>query len=114
MRIWDLPPSVLCDKHLLGEHRELHGLFNILTQNKKGYSQHPETKRWVGKTKALYNRHEALAAEITKRRFKHQSPLLCDADMLIGPEQNDVLIESVASQKMLLITKGCKCKVEKT
>jgi len=31
MRIWDIPANKLCTKHLLGEHSELHGLWNILT-----------------------------------------------------------------------------------
>ncbi len=31
MRIWDIEPVRLCRAHLLGEHRELHGLWNILT-----------------------------------------------------------------------------------
>ncbi|NCS72473.1 MAG: pyrimidine dimer DNA glycosylase, partial [Candidatus Magasanikbacteria bacterium] len=31
MRVWDIHPKYLCRKHLLGEHRELHGLWNILT-----------------------------------------------------------------------------------
>jgi hypothetical protein len=50
MRIWDIPPDKLCRNHLLGEHNELHAMWNILTQGKKGYSNHPETKRWVGRT----------------------------------------------------------------
>ena len=60
MRIWDLPPSLLCRQHLLGEHRELHGLWRILTENRQGYAHHPETRRWRGKLAALYQRHEAL------------------------------------------------------
>ena len=37
MRIWDLPPALLCRQHLLGEHRELHGLWIVLTQRRAGY-----------------------------------------------------------------------------
>ena len=61
MRVWDIHPKHLCRKHLLAEHRELHGLWNILTKHKGrgGYSRHPETLRWVGKLKALCLRHEA-------------------------------------------------------
>lgn len=48
MRIWDIAPKFLCQKHLLGEHRELHAIWNILTiyRGQGGYSKHPETKRW--------------------------------------------------------------------
>ena len=73
MRIWDTPANKLCTKHLLGEHSELHGLWNILTQNKSGYSRHPETLRWKGKLAALYLRHEELVIELKKRNYQHKS-----------------------------------------
>ena len=60
MRIWDVAPGVLCRRHLLGEHRELHGLWNILTQDKRGYRRHPETVRREGELAALFGRHELL------------------------------------------------------
>ena len=60
MRIWDIPVEKLCRNHLLGEHRELHAIWSILINNKKGYAHHPETVRWKGKQKALYLRHEQL------------------------------------------------------
>lgn len=58
MRIWDLDPAILCRQHLLGEHRELHGLWNILVREQQGqgtggYANHPETRRWEGRLKAL-------------------------------------------------------------
>jgi len=49
MRIWDIAPEKLCRNHLLGEHRELHAVWAILTKDKKGYSRHPEVLRWKGK-----------------------------------------------------------------
>lgn len=75
MRIWDIPAAKLCNKHLLGEHYELHGLWNILTQNKSGYSRHPESLRWKGKLAALYIRHEELVVEMKKRNYQHKSDL---------------------------------------
>lgn len=47
MRIWDVAPARLCRAHMLGEHREPHGVWNILTLGKTGYSAHPETVRWL-------------------------------------------------------------------
>ena len=75
MRIWDIPPSKLCTKHLLGEHRELHAIWNILIQNKSGYSRHPETLRWKGKLAALYQRHEELVNEMISRNYIHKTEL---------------------------------------
>lgn len=75
MRIWDISPAKLCKNHLLGEHRELHAIWAIITENKKGYSKHPETIRWVGKLGALYFRHEQLVKEMKDRGYNHHSPL---------------------------------------
>lgn len=75
MRIWDITPNKLCRQHLLGEHRELHAMWTILTAGKKGYRNHPETIRWEGKLAALYNRHEEEVKEMIKRGYSHHSPL---------------------------------------
>ena len=75
MRIWDIHPGYLARQQLLGEHRELHGLYNVLTLGKKGYSRHPETLRWVGCVDALVQRHDLLVAEMKLRGYNHHSPL---------------------------------------
>ena len=111
MRIWDVEPALLCRKHLLSEHRELHGLWNILVHNKRGYSQHPETKRWVGKQKALFDRHEALVLELTNRGYNHSSPL--DAFHATGSSIQDVFIDSPERQLELLRQKPCDCLLTK-
>lgn len=109
MRVWDVPPKCLCRKHLLGEHRELHGLWNILTKHKGtgGYSQHPETKRWVGREKALYLRHEALVVEMVRRGYTHLSPL--DKRMAKGKAIQDQFINTRKEQQVILKAKPCEC-----
>lgn len=109
MRVWDIHPKHLCRKHLLGEHRELHGLWNILTkhQGKGGYSQHPETLRWVGKEHALYLRHEALVQEFTRRGYRHHTPL--DQKLATGQSTQKDFINTVAEQRVLLKNKPCEC-----
>jgi hypothetical protein len=111
MRVWDVPPKTLCRKHLLGEHRELHGLWNILTKHKGtgGYSHHPETRRWVGKLAALYLRHEALVKEMASRGYVHASPL--DKRLAKGKRTQDELIDSISRQRKLLKEKPCDCPV---
>ena len=112
MRIWDVPPAQLCRKHLLGEHRELHGLWNILTRHNGvgGYSQHPETKRWIGKLRALYNRHELLVAEMNRRGYKHRSDL--EEALATGKERQSMYIDTLEEQIILLRNKNCECLVE--
>lgn len=109
MRIWDIDPKHLCRKHLLGEHRELHGLWNILTVHEGvgGYARHPETLRWVGKLKALYKRHESLIAEFERRGYNHHSPL--DKTLAKGKAEQTEFIDSVPEQRRLLRAKGCDC-----
>jgi len=36
MRIWDIAPGKLCRNHFLGEHRELHAIWSILTKQGAG------------------------------------------------------------------------------
>jgi len=108
MRIWDVEPAILCRSHLLGEHRELHGLWNILTLGRDGYSRHPETRRWEGKLAALYERHEALVIEMAARGYQHLSPIdrtLADGSSVV----QDVYIDPPEKQVEILRAKGCAC-----
>ncbi len=109
MRVWDVEPSLLCRQHLLGEHRELHGLWNILTihAGKGGYSRHPETLRWVGKTNALFSRHELLVVEMSRRGYRHASEL--DRSLASGSFVQNALIDSIEDQQRMLAEKPCGC-----
>lgn len=107
MRIWDLPPEGLCRNHLLGEHRELHGLWNVLTRGLHGYSRHPETLRWVGKLAALYLRHEVLVSEMERRGYRHASPL--DRQLATGLAIQTVYVDTPDAQRAILARKGCGC-----
>lgn len=107
MRIWDIDSKHLCRQHLLAEHRELHAIWSILTNNKKGYSSHPETKRWVGKKKALFLRHEKLVKEIERRGYRHRSSL--NKKQAIGESKQDIFVDTKAEQKIILKYKDCDC-----
>jgi hypothetical protein len=107
MRIWDISPEELCNKHLFGEHRELHAIWSILINNKKGYRNHPETKRWIGKNKALFYRHEELVKEIKRRGYNHAS--LLDKKYALGKPKQDEFINTKEEQKQILKDKPCQC-----
>ena len=109
MRIWDIPTEKLCNQHLLGEHRELHAIWSILINNKKGYSKHPETLRWKGKLKALYLRHEQQVKEMEKREFNHGSPLA--KKYATGKNIQEEYVDSVKEQIRILRNKECECKL---
>lgn len=109
MRIWDLPPKALCRNHLLGEHRELHAIWVILTENRSGYRSHPETLRWVGKLAALYKRHALLVKAMKWRGYQHHSPL--DARQAKGKLKQNSFVDSIKRQRILLRNKACTCEV---
>lgn len=107
MRVWDVPPRILCRQHLLGEHREIHAIWTILTEDKPGYRNHPEVQRWQGKLQALYNRHQTVVKEMEERGFTHASPL--DEDEATGDAVQETYIDSAAEQRRILKAKPCNC-----
>jgi len=107
MRIWDIPPNCLCSKHLIGEHHELHAMWNILTQGKAGYANHPETKRWKGKLKALFTVHEEIVQEMLARGYNHKSPL--DETLATGSMIQTIFVHPIIKQVKILRQKGCDC-----
>lgn len=109
IRIWDVSPEILCRYHLLGEHRELHAVWSIITNNKKAYANHPEIMRWRGRLKALYIRHENLVNEMKGRGYKHHTPLV--QELATGEAVQNVFVNSVLEQVRILREKGCDCDV---
>jgi hypothetical protein len=107
VRIWDLEPRLLCDQHLLGEHRELHAIWSVLTTGKKGYANHPETVRWRGRLAALHARHAAQVAEMDRRGFRHASPL--DERLATGAAQQTTFVDTIEAQRARLAQRGCAC-----
>ena len=109
MRIWDISPKKLCRNHLLGEHRELHAIWSVLVNGKKGYAHHPETLRWRGKLKALYGRHDALVREMRDRGYEHRSPL--QKRLASGSAVQRVFVATKRAQVNMLKSKRCRCDV---
>lgn len=102
MRIWDVAAGYLNRQSLLGEHRELHGLYNILTQGKDGYSRHPETRRWAGAVDGICWRHAHQVAEMTLRGYIDRSPLPPGCD---GGSWPETFVDEPAAQFRLLRAK---------
>ena len=102
MRVWDVNPGYLNRQSLLGEHRELHAIVSIIKNNKKGYSRHPETLRWIGFGWALDQRHRLLAAEMNLRGYVDRSPVLLKSQRLKWPE---VFVDPPVSQLSIIAEK---------
>jgi len=109
MRIWDILPEKMCRNHLLGEHRELHAVWSIITNGKKAYANHPEIMRWRGRLKALYLRHDSLVNEMRGRGYKHHTPL--DPGLATGEGVQSEFVVTVLEQVRILRERGCDCDV---
>lgn len=107
MRVWDVDPGVLCRQHLLGEHREIHALFTVITQRRSGYARHPETARWRGHLPALRLRHARVAEEMRRRGYRHRSHIAPPRRSVIPPAP----LLSIRDQRRRLAAKGCACRV---
>jgi uncharacterized protein YbgA (DUF1722 family) len=99
MRIWDLAAGYLNRGSLLGEHRELHGVYSILTNGKTGYARHPETLRWTAALSGLAQRHQQLAAEMHLRGYTDRTPLSCNTS---GAQWPSSFVDAPGEQVTLL------------
>lgn len=72
MRQWMVDPRILCRKHLLGEHVEMHMFVGSIH---KELSMDGYVKNNLMQPLALRSRHDALVEEMTRRGMNHKSPL---------------------------------------
>ena len=72
MRMWMVPPEILCRKHLLGEHVEMH-MFLAHLNKKRGIQGY--LKNNCLEPRSIFQRHEDLAQELTNRGYNHKSPM---------------------------------------
>ncbi|KKP77706.1 MAG: hypothetical protein UR73_C0013G0004 [candidate division WS6 bacterium GW2011_GWF1_35_23] len=72
MRMWGVNPELLCNKHLLGEHVEMHMFAGTIAKNIsiQGYLDN----KLVNPIE-INDRHDLLVIEMQKRGMNHQSPL---------------------------------------
>ena len=65
-------PSLLCSRHLGGEHVECHMFVGTINKNMciEGY-----LKKGLVEVHSIKSRHDELAIEMTRRGYNHKSPL---------------------------------------
>lgn len=72
MRMWMLPPSLLCRDHLLGEHGEIH------KHRHNFVKQHNMSGRTIAPAQiepaAMQDRHDEIVLEMVRRGYNHKSP----------------------------------------
>lgn len=72
MRMWNIDPTLMCNKHLLGEHVEMHMFVGTL---KKGISMFGYVKGGLVETWRIKSRHDQLVVEMERRGMNHKSPI---------------------------------------
>ncbi len=83
-------PRLMCRKHLLGEHVELHMLVGSL---RKGVSLEGFFENKLIETHNIVRRHEQLVREMQRRGFRHASPLVVTAKRAGRVDRRANLIE---------------------
>lgn len=72
MRMWGIKPELLCKRHLLGEHGEIH------KHRHNFVKKHRITKRITPivqiEPENMEKRHNELAEEMLRRGYNHNSP----------------------------------------
>jgi hypothetical protein len=108
MRMWMIEPYLLCRKHLLGEHNELH---KFLPSFRKGIKVHGRFHPVVQiQFQGYIERHNALALEMIKRGYNHKSPLIDVPNFrLIYPQYYDMLVD-VNESYYILYNKCPECR----
>lgn len=101
MRMWMVPPNILCNKHLVGEHAELH---MFLGSFRKGINLNGYGDKNLMQLTCLEARHDALVIEMVFRGMKHRSPMYIpyDEKMFIHNAYGQYKVDVEASLQDLL------------
>lgn len=99
MRMWNVEPKIICRKHLLGEHVELHMLVGSIN---KGKSLHGFAVDRLIEPKKIVERHEQLVAEMQRRGYNHSSPLQEFSLEHLSPYIQNVTVDTDHSLRELL------------
>jgi len=99
MRMWMVDPTLLCHKHLLGEHGELH---KFLKSWEKQYSIDGRIEGNAIEPMSYKKRHDQLAEELLARGYNHQSPLEQPDFMYLPLEQLKFKVDVDLNFKLLI------------
>lgn len=97
MRMWMVNPKIMCRKHLLGEHVELHMFVGSIN---KDISMNGYLKDNLLEPSSLHSRHNELVKEMKERGYNHNSILplhksFSEKDYLIKIDIEESLTELI-------------------
>lgn len=81
MRMWNTPPEIMCQNHILGEHRELHILQGYVAH---GMSIRGFVEKGILEIDNMVDRHDELVREFARRGWPsgtaHTTPMIIDRE----------------------------------
>lgn len=103
MRMWMIPPTMLCRKHLLGEHSELH-------KHRHNFVKRHSIKGRISpvvqiEVSSMRSRHEELVEEMKRRGYNHNSPYEMPDISYLPKEVLELKVDPEISFKDL----ACRC-----
>lgn len=107
MRMWMINPKLLCNKHLLGEHGEIH-------KHRHNFLKHHSIKGRLSpvvqiEPMSMGQRHDELAIEMLARDMNHKSPYVMPCIKHLPIDQRQARVDIDVSIKDLI--KRCpECK----
>lgn len=112
MRMWMIDPTLLCTKHLVGEHGEIHKhRHNFVKQHKITGRVKPVVQI---SPHMMKTRHDELAEEMTRRGGNHQSPYeLPNLSHLIDEERYANVDVKLSTLDLVFRCKACSANILK-
>lgn len=104
MRMWMVDPALLCDRHLLGEHGELHKHRHVFVERRSIAGR-------VGsdvqiEPESMKSRHDALADEMLRRGMRHESPYEMPDLSYLPKEHREARVDR--REAMAMLARRCR------
>lgn len=95
MRMWMIDPKLLCRKHLLGEHGEIH-------KHRHNFEKHHRIDKRISpvvqiEPMSMQSRHDELSIEMKVRGYNHNSIYTQPDISYLQPEYRKAKVDTVVS-----------------
>lgn len=90
MRMWMIDPEKMCNKHLIGEHGEIH-------KHRHNFEKKHSIKKRIELKQIeplnMGTRHDELAKEMSRRGMNHKSPYTMPDIFHLTPEEKNCKVD---------------------
>lgn len=105
MRMWRIEPALLCRQHLLGGHVETHMAVGTIA---RGTTLGRFITDGLIETAAIQHEHDALAEEMLRRGYRHNSPMQYFDTLGLGRVDSNV-----SRQELIHRCPECRARIER-